>query len=456
MTSEARPAQPKSILRGHKAQIHAATFIRHNERLVTGDADGFVVVWDLTIMRPRAVWRPHTSAILGIQGWGSDKIITHGRDNKLIVWKLGVDDEARMSAALPLDPSTASRPDPWILHVLDVNTMNFCSFSSCPFLQAPDDPDCEILVAVPNTLASEAIDIYHLPSQVRRYTVKLGDKNGMVMALSISSTDSNITLLAGYENGIAIAAEFRPETGEWKPKYQSKAHNQPILSLDISPEKDFFITSGADAIIAKHPIPIQERPPERPSTTPNTPRAAQSSSSKNTNENPPLSLLSAALQKETQSTNTPQVRTTSSTQVQTEPVKVLNTKHAGQQGLRIRSDGRVFATAGWDNKIRVYSTKTLKEVAVLKWHQAGCYAVAFAEIDPHKDENTKEKATGPAETGPAEQDDQGQAKQVSRSLTVIPKLVELTVREKRINEARSAHWLAAGSKDSRVSLWDVF
>lgn len=275
------------------------------------------------------------------------------------------------------------------------------------------------------------------------------------MALSISSSDSNITLVAGYENGIAIAAEFRPETREWKPKYQCKTHNQPILSLDISPERDFFITSGADAIIAKHPIPLQARPSEAPSTTPSTLQAAQSSGSKTANESPPVSLLSAALQQETQSTNIPQVRTTSSTQVQTEPLKVVNTKHAGQQGLRIRSDGRVFATAGWDNKVRVYSTKTLKEVAVLKWHQAGCYAVAFAEIDPPKDEDLKHNPVGP-ESGAAEQSDKEESKQETRSLAVIPKLVELTVREKRIEEVKSAHWLAAGSKDSKISLWDIF
>lgn len=70
------PPAPKAILRGHKAQVHAATFIRQNERLITGDAEGYVVLWDLTIMRPRAVWRAHESAILGIKGWGDDKIIT--------------------------------------------------------------------------------------------------------------------------------------------------------------------------------------------------------------------------------------------------------------------------------------------------------------------------------------------------------------------------------------------
>lgn len=70
-------AKPKSILRGHNAQVHAAVFIRRNERLATGDAEGFVILWDLTIVRPRAVWRAHENAILGIAGWGNDKLITY-------------------------------------------------------------------------------------------------------------------------------------------------------------------------------------------------------------------------------------------------------------------------------------------------------------------------------------------------------------------------------------------
>lgn len=76
MATEARPAQPKSILRGHKAQVHAAAFVRGNERLLTGDADGFVVAWDLTTMRPRAVWQAHDKAILGLAGWGPERLIT--------------------------------------------------------------------------------------------------------------------------------------------------------------------------------------------------------------------------------------------------------------------------------------------------------------------------------------------------------------------------------------------
>lgn len=69
-------AQPVYVLRGHGSQIHVVHFLRQNTRLITGDADGWVVVWDLTIKRPVAVWRAHSAAILGISHWGSDKIIT--------------------------------------------------------------------------------------------------------------------------------------------------------------------------------------------------------------------------------------------------------------------------------------------------------------------------------------------------------------------------------------------
>lgn len=56
--------------------MHAAAFVRGNDRLVTGDADGFVIAWDLTIMRSHAVWQAHSNAILGIAGWGRDRLIT--------------------------------------------------------------------------------------------------------------------------------------------------------------------------------------------------------------------------------------------------------------------------------------------------------------------------------------------------------------------------------------------
>jgi ASTRA-associated protein 1 len=70
------PAQPSYILRGHASQIHSVQFLRHNSRLLTGDADGWLVFWKLDTKRPLAVWKAHDGAILGTAEWGSDRIIT--------------------------------------------------------------------------------------------------------------------------------------------------------------------------------------------------------------------------------------------------------------------------------------------------------------------------------------------------------------------------------------------
>ncbi|KAK3361090.1 WD40-repeat-containing domain protein [Lasiosphaeria ovina] len=478
MATDARPAQPKSILRGHKAQVHAAAFVRANERLLTADAEGFVVVWDLTIMRPRAVWQAHAGGILGVVGWGVDSVITHGRDNKLIAWKLAADDEPRLSTCLPLDSSPEPRPQPWILHMLEVNTMNFCSFAHCPAapMLGPDSSERpEILIAVPNTLASEAIDIFHLPSQSRLHTVRLGDKNGMVMALALYFQGESLTLVAGYENGVAIVAQFDGSLRRWMPKYQAKSHSQPVLSLDISPGRDYFLTSSADSVIAKHPLP-DPIPVGHGTTAAATMQGASNDNKQGTAAAAAVSnneALSAALAQEARAAPAPAAGATTAQLQQTQvyvaatPLKVSNTKHSGQQSLRVRSDGRVFATAGWDAKIRVYSAKTLKELAVLKWHQTGCYAAAFAEIEPgagggdgDEEAEITETPTPPRATANPDNSSgevQTQVQGGGRSSgTLVPKLVALTVRDKRIRQAKTAHWLAAGSKDGKVSLWDIF
>lgn len=70
------PAQPAYILRGHAAQIHSTSFIRSNSRLVTGDAEGWIVIWSLATKRPTAVWRAHEGVILGAEAWGQNLLIT--------------------------------------------------------------------------------------------------------------------------------------------------------------------------------------------------------------------------------------------------------------------------------------------------------------------------------------------------------------------------------------------
>jgi WD40 repeat protein len=205
----------------------------------------------------------------------------------------------------------------------------------------------------------------------------------MVMAISIfpHPETARLTVIAGYESGHTIVSQLT-SSQTWQVLYTAKAHSQPILSLDVSSAKDFYLTSSADAIIAKHPVPA---PVE------NTIMAVESV-----------------------------------------PLSTIQTKHSGQQGLRMRSDGRIFATAGWDSRARVYDAAGMRELAVLKWHKEGCYAVAFADIETR---------------GVGEERDVG---------TLVESAGKMTVREERLWKAKMAHWLAVGSKDGKVSLWDIY
>ena len=292
----------------------------------------------------------------------------------------------------------------------------------------------------------------------------------MVMAVALFNQADSLTLVAGYENGLAMVAHRDPIKNDWIPLYQSTCHSQPILSLSVSPARDFFLTSSADAVIAKHPLPpvvSQDTASTHVTDTQTVPVSERDESSGPVNVGDKAvgkSLLGAALAKAKQQSSLSN-STWKPQEVQTQPLKTVNTKHAGQQGIQIRSDGLVFATAGWDSKVRVYSAKTLKEVAVLKWHQVGCYAVAFADIAakdgaPSINDQNPQATQSITGTGPTTGTDflghGTQESNVDKSLTVVPKLVELTVRDKRLRQAKTAHWLAAGSKDGKVSLWDVF
>jgi WD40 repeat protein len=209
----------------------------------------------------------------------------------------------------------------------------------------------------------------------------------MIMALSLffHPLTSNLTVIAGYESGHTSVSCLATS---WQTFYTANPHSQPILSLDVEPGKEFYFTSAADAVVAKHPVPAS---------------------------------------------NDDVIGT-----VESMPLKVVKTKHSGQQGLRVRNDGKIFSTAGWDGRVRVYGTKGMKELAVLKWHKEGCYAVAFADVELARDRKEGEGGEG------------GEGKEL------VGRMGTMTVKEERDRRAKTTHWLAAGSKDGKISLWDIY
>lgn len=338
----------------------------------------------------------------------ADVSTRHGRDNKLFVWQLRESDEADFSKVLPIEDTASHRKQPWLLHSLDVNALNFCSFAMCQMpTPAPSEPTTSpsaeqhptqpsILIAVPG-VQDGLINITALLSTARYATIPppKDTSTGMLMAVSLLSshqtnnttttttTSPSLLVAAGYESGhVALWHRSKPNTNTntnknsteetWQTLYLSKPHSQPVLSLSIASTLGVFFSSSADAIVARHPLDGAAEP------------------------------------------------------------KTLQTKHAGQQSLVVRGDGKIFATAGWDGRVRVYATaKGMRELAVLKWHKEGCYAAAFADV---LDEVTVTDVDGKGES--------------------VGKV--LTVSQQRLARSKMTHWLAAGSKDGRVSLWDIY
>ena len=208
----------------------------------------------------------------------------------------------------------------------------------------------------------------------------------MALKLVTDQQTGQLVLISGYEDGhVVLHRRLSPVAGEewqWRKVYLYRAHSQPVLSLDAASVVDLqcFVSSSADAMLVKHPF----------------------------------ASLSARL-------------------ASSSPLKSINTKHAGQQNLTMRDDGKIFATAGWDSRIRVYSSKSMDELAVLKWHKEGCYSVAFAST-------STDSSTSPVKG------DEGQV-----TISALEK-----IKQTRATKSQQTHWLAAGGKDGKISLWDIY
>ncbi len=335
----------------------------------------------------------------------------------------------------------------------------------------------------------------------------------MAVKLVYHSASKNLLILAGYEGGfttVHILPQNHADSAVDLAQlvYLSQPHTQPILSLDISPDTEVFFTSSADAIIAAHRIPDlpvnnldghnasshegegQEESYSKIDHDDQTLGTSQKHESLRTPKldlapsiatqdvdsvdsldfskkpvpsNPTISSLSFSKTPiPSPNTKTPQPGGLSSLLSSTNlahngsnpppsalpPVtlqaayKTTNTKHAGQQSLRVRSDGRLLVTGGWDKRIRVYSSKSLKEVAVLKWHKEGVYAVAFSEILSEDD---------------LKRQDSQVSSEHNESTDLVKRETGLgRLQRQREEQMQLKHWVAAGAKDGKVSLWEVF
>eukprot|EP01119_Soliformovum_irregulare_P021506 TRINITY_DN7173_c0_g1_i1.p1 TRINITY_DN7173_c0_g1~~TRINITY_DN7173_c0_g1_i1.p1 ORF type:complete len:164 (-),score=38.26 TRINITY_DN7173_c0_g1_i1:52-543(-) len=58
-------------------------------------------------------------------------------------------------------------------------------------------------------------------------------------------------------------------------------------------------------------------------------------------------------------------------------VKELEVNKGGISEVRYRHDNKIFASAGWDHRVRIYHSTKLTPLAILKWHTATLNAIDF-------------------------------------------------------------------------------
>lgn len=303
--------------------------------------------------------------MLTCYSWTNTYFITHGRDNKIYVWQLEFDTKKDLDIFLPVDHKKEGYVKPWMLYSINVHSLNYCSFATC---DKEHQINNDIFIAVPSSIKTELVDIYDLPNcqLVHSGIGSTKETTGIVMSLCLyyrqELSFKILEISVGFESGHVGVFAFSLNSQSWEIRYLFKIHTEPVISIHCDASHEFLISSGADSFIVKYML--------------------------NSCSN--------------------------------DDILTFKTHHIGQQSLRIRSDAKIFATAGWDGRVRVYSCRTLSQLAVCKLHEIGCCAIAFGEV-----------------------------------ISKYSEIMELFGRN-RYSERLKKHWLAAGGKDGKVSLWEIY
>ena len=302
---------PVTVLRGHRKSVQCVSF-HQNETgeavLFSGDQEGRLRVWDLERRRARCDLRlyPRDAGFVSMKAFpgdgGSGPALLLTQGREGAVKCWDIDRLCSASGEEGVDP----------LSSFSSGCYNFCRFS--PSSSSAAGAGATNLVSIPGSDAT-VVEVWNAKDSERLSRIeppKVEGKGsaGMCTALCMraSAGGESTILWAGYEGGAAACWDLRFCA---EPLGALAPGNQPIMSLDLDSTCFCGIagTVGSDILQFK-------RSPSDPS--------------------------------------------------EWRVEKVHTMKDPGVSEAVLRGDGRIFVSACWDGKVRVFDYKKERPLAVLK------------------------------------------------------------------------------------------
>ncbi|TTH54100.1 Guanine nucleotide-binding protein subunit beta-like protein 1 [Bagarius yarrelli] len=173
------------------------------------------------------------------------------------------------------------------------------------------------LIALPAENMEE-IKVMELASQRPVCSLLPDHKHGMLMCMKMWQTDAGPLLCAGYEDGSLVIWDVSCR----RPVSCLNVHPEPVMSLDFDSSRQKGISGSSDKNLCSWRLDEQQK----------------------------LEIQDSV------------------------PIRNPGVSH-----LRIRSDRKIVATAGWDGSVRIFSWKKLKPLAVLHHHKDLVHSVDFSD-----------------------------------------------------------------------------
>ena len=347
-SSRASAPEPEFVLRGHGSAVNSIAFVSTSRgesadgagggsvSLCGGSVNGTLKLWNLSTRRAEVtIKNAHTnSSIITVAATADDQtLLTSGRDGQLQLWDMGS------------------------------NIKPVCSYytGAKHFCNAATDGYHPNMVLSPCAGESEVV-LIDKRCQVPQVHLKAPPSLGMITALKIDccGVDNHSTIL-GFEGGSTATIDFRKFTCvDLSPHKPSHALLSPGESEGrVAPPKvqDIHFDKGSSNMLLDS---MHGRQPVMALAVARNRRVGTES----------LDLFTAGAD-----------RTMNKIVIDTkEAPRITEVKHpsAGTSSLALTSDAKLLASGQWDSTARIFETRTLKPLAVLRHHRDCVFSVAWA------------------------------------------------------------------------------